>query len=164
MWPAGRQLVVTGLRVQQAAVQLFPIPTHIQQMCGHSTSTAARTRHESFLLHRQPHSHGWVPGTGNVLHSTVDHTPNQIRAVHRLRQGATVTALTVMQTLGLMAAAHMVVPLGLLHMRRLQRWFSSLRLEAQTTAGDHPSPPQWRATSGFGGLRTTSGGGLHWDG
>ena len=52
-----------------------------------------------------------------------------LQAVCRLRQGATVTALTVMQTLGLMAAAHVVVPLGLLHMRRLQRWFSSLRLD-----------------------------------
>ena len=39
------------------------------------------------------------------------------------------TALTVMQTLGLMAAAHVVVLLGLLHMRHLQRWFSSLRLD-----------------------------------
>ena len=28
-----------------------------------------------------------------------------------------------------MAAAHVMVPLGLLHMRRLQRWFSSLRLD-----------------------------------
>jgi len=36
-----------------------------------------------------------------------------------------------MLTLGLMAAAHVVVPLGLLHMRRLQRWFSSLRLDSK---------------------------------
>ena len=42
-----------------------------------------------------------------------------LRVVCRLRQGATVIALTIMQTLGLMAAAHFVVPLGLLHTRRL---------------------------------------------
>ena len=29
----------------------------------------------------------------------------------------------------MMSAAHMVVPLGLLHMRRLQRWFSRLRID-----------------------------------
>jgi len=40
-----------------------------------------------------------------------------------------VSALTIMQTLGLMAAAHSVVPLGLLHMCRLQRWFDGLRLD-----------------------------------
>ncbi|KAL3054842.1 hypothetical protein OYC64_017719 [Pagothenia borchgrevinki] len=34
-----------------------------------------------------------------------------------------------MQTLGLMAAAHLVVPLGLL--TRLQRWFSGLRLDSK---------------------------------
>jgi len=38
-----------------------------------------------------------------------------------------VKALTIMQTLGLMAAAHLVVPLGLL--TRLQRWFAGLRLD-----------------------------------
>ena len=37
------------------------------------------------------------------------------------------TALTIMQTLGLMAAAHLMVPLGLL--TRLQRWFAGLRLD-----------------------------------
>jgi len=72
-----------------------------------------------------------------------------LQAVCRLRQGATVTALTVMQTLGLMAAAHVVVPLGLLHMRRLQRWFSSLcldlkkhkrRLVTIPPLGEGPSP------------------------
>lgn len=49
--------------------------------------------------------------------------------VLKLKQGQRVTALTVMQALGHMAAAHPVVPLGLLHMRRLQRWFASLRLD-----------------------------------
>lgn len=47
----------------------------------------------------------------------------------KLQRGPRVTTLTVMQTLGHMAAAHPVVPLGLLHMRRLQRWFSSLHLD-----------------------------------
>lgn len=36
-------------------------------------------------------------------------------------KNATVTALTLMQPLGLMSAAHPVVPLGLLHMYRWQR-------------------------------------------
>ncbi|CAL8310650.1 unnamed protein product [Boreogadus saida] len=40
-----------------------------------------------------------------------------------------VTALSVMRLLGMMSAAHTVVPLGLLHMRRLQRWFSRLRID-----------------------------------
>ena len=52
-----------------------------------------------------------------------------LRAVCRLRQGAMVTVLTIMQTLGLMAAAHFVVPLGLLHTRCLQRWFIGLHLD-----------------------------------
>ena len=34
-----------------------------------------------------------------------------------------------MALLGLLAAAHVVVPLGLLHMRQIQRWFSQLRLD-----------------------------------
>ena len=34
-----------------------------------------------------------------------------------------------MRLLGMMSAAHTVVPLGLLHMRRLQRWFSRLRID-----------------------------------
>ncbi|CAL8404023.1 unnamed protein product [Boreogadus saida] len=40
-----------------------------------------------------------------------------------------VTALSTMRLLGLMAAAHPVVPLGLLFMRRLQRWFARQRLD-----------------------------------
>ena len=40
-----------------------------------------------------------------------------------------VTALSVMRLLGLMSASHVVVPLGLLHMRGLQRWFARLRLD-----------------------------------
>ena len=49
--------------------------------------------------------------------------------VLKLRRGSRVTALTVMQALGHMAAANPVVPLGLLHMRRLQRWFTGLHLD-----------------------------------
>lgn len=52
-----------------------------------------------------------------------------------LRQGATVMALTVMQVLGLLATAHLVLPLGLLHMQFLQRWFASLRLDAKNHKG-----------------------------
>lgn len=51
------------------------------------------------------------------------------QAVLRLWQGVAVTDLSVMQALGLMAAGHPVVLLGLLHMRCLQRWFASLLLD-----------------------------------
>ncbi|CAL8337625.1 unnamed protein product [Boreogadus saida] len=44
-------------------------------------------------------------------------------------QERNVTALSTMRLLGLMAAAHPVVPLGLLFMRRLQRWFACQRLD-----------------------------------
>ncbi|KAK5905095.1 hypothetical protein CesoFtcFv8_006595 [Champsocephalus esox] len=39
-----------------------------------------------------------------------------------------------------MTATHSVVPLGLLHARRIQRWLTGLRLDlkTQTTSGDHP--------------------------
>ena len=40
-----------------------------------------------------------------------------------------VTALSVMRLLGMMSAGHVVVPLGLLHMRRLQRWFIRLHVD-----------------------------------
>lgn len=40
-----------------------------------------------------------------------------------------VTAHSVMTLLGLMSSAHSVVPLGLLHMRKTQRWFAQLRLD-----------------------------------
>lgn len=39
-----------------------------------------------------------------------------------------VTTLSVIQLLGMMSAGHMVIHLGLLHMRRLQRWFIRLRI------------------------------------
>ena len=40
-----------------------------------------------------------------------------------------VTALTIMQLLGMRSAGHVVVPLGLLYMRRLQRWLIRLRVD-----------------------------------
>ena len=49
--------------------------------------------------------------------------------LRRCSPGSVVTALSVMRLLGTMSAAHTVVPLGLLHMRRLQRWFSRLRID-----------------------------------
>jgi len=89
-----------------------------------------------------------------------------LQAVCRLRQGATVTALTIMQTLGLMAAADLVVPLGLLHMRRLQRWFAGLRLDPKRHKQRLVTipPPQWRATSDTGGPQSICGGELCWGG
>ncbi|XP_067359029.1 uncharacterized protein [Channa argus] len=49
--------------------------------------------------------------------------------LHRLTPRRVVTVHSVMRLLGMMAAALSVVPLGLLHMRRLQRWFSRLQLD-----------------------------------
>ncbi|MEQ2214069.1 hypothetical protein XENOCAPTIV_028385, partial [Xenoophorus captivus] len=47
----------------------------------------------------------------------------------RVKPHSVVTALSLMRLLGMMSAAHVVVPLGLLHMRRLQRWFIRLRID-----------------------------------
>ncbi|KAK2891979.1 hypothetical protein Q8A73_017644 [Channa argus] len=49
--------------------------------------------------------------------------------LHRLTPRRVVTVHSVMRLLGMMAAALSVVPLGLLHMRRLQHWFSRLQLD-----------------------------------
>ncbi|CAL8352801.1 unnamed protein product [Boreogadus saida] len=49
--------------------------------------------------------------------------------LRRCSPGSVVSALSVMRLLGMMSAAHTVVPLGLLHMRQLQRWFSRLRID-----------------------------------
>lgn len=54
-----------------------------------------------------------------------------LQAVCQPRRGSVVTALTVLQVLGLMAAGRLVVSLGLLYMQRLQRWFASLCLDAK---------------------------------
>lgn len=42
-----------------------------------------------------------------------------------------VTALTVMQAQGFVSAAHPEVPLGLLHIQCLQRWFVSLHMDSR---------------------------------
>lgn len=47
----------------------------------------------------------------------------------RIAPHKVVTALSVMRLLGMMSASHVVVPLGLLHMRKIQRWFGRLRLD-----------------------------------
>lgn len=52
-----------------------------------------------------------------------------LRTVERLHQGIAVTALTGIRGLWLMVTDHVVVPLGLLHMHRLHRWFANLRLD-----------------------------------
>ena len=49
--------------------------------------------------------------------------------LHRTAPHRVVTALSLMRLLGMMSAAHVVVPLGLLHMRRIQRWFIRLRID-----------------------------------
>ncbi|CAL8397732.1 unnamed protein product [Boreogadus saida] len=46
--------------------------------------------------------------------------------LRRCSPGSVVTALSVMRLLGMMSAAHTVVPLG------LQRWFSRLRIDPKT--------------------------------
>ena len=46
-----------------------------------------------------------------------------------VRVGRLIPAATFMSLLGLMASAFVVVPLGLLHMRSIQRWFGKLRLD-----------------------------------
>uniref|UniRef100_UPI003AAB97E8 uncharacterized protein n=1 Tax=Centroberyx gerrardi TaxID=166262 RepID=UPI003AAB97E8 len=50
-------------------------------------------------------------------------------ALQRCQALQSVTVLSVMHLLGLMSAAHVVVPLGLLHMRLIQRWFAHLRVD-----------------------------------
>ncbi|CAL8310515.1 unnamed protein product [Boreogadus saida] len=58
--------------------------------------------------------------------------------LRRCSPGNVVTALSVMRLLGMMSAAHTVVPLGLLHMRRLQKWFSPLRIDPCVDQWGHP--------------------------
>ncbi|CAL8376849.1 unnamed protein product [Boreogadus saida] len=58
--------------------------------------------------------------------------------LRRCSPGSVVTALSVMRLLGMMSAAHTVLPLGLLPMRRLQRWFSRLRIDQTPSALSSP--------------------------
>ncbi|KAK5883801.1 hypothetical protein CesoFtcFv8_020091 [Champsocephalus esox] len=54
---------------------------------------------------------------------------NLTALLRRVTPGRVVTALSGMQMLGMMSAGHVVIPLGLLYMRRLQRWFIRLRID-----------------------------------
>ena len=48
--------------------------------------------------------------------------------LRRIMPHNVVTALSVMQLLGMMSVDHVVIPLGLLHMGWLQRWFIHLHI------------------------------------
>ncbi|KAK5905122.1 hypothetical protein CesoFtcFv8_006620 [Champsocephalus esox] len=54
---------------------------------------------------------------------------NLTALLRRVTPGRVVTALSVMELLGMMSAGHVVIPLGLLYMSRLQRWFIRLRID-----------------------------------
>jgi len=105
---------------------------HTAQLILHLTKLgfAVNWKKSNPIPHQQVQYLGMVLDAGR-LRATLSEIrqASLLLAVRRLRQGATVTALTIMQTLGLMAAAHSVVQLGLLHMRRLQRWFAGLCLD-----------------------------------
>ena len=49
--------------------------------------------------------------------------------LRRVTPRGAVTALSVIQFLDMMSAGHVVIALGLLHLRRLQRWFIRLRID-----------------------------------
>ncbi|CAL8276945.1 unnamed protein product [Boreogadus saida] len=66
------------------------------------------------------------PSTYHTKYVSINIVDNQRED---FRQRSVVKALSVMRLLGMMSATHTVVPLGLLHMRRLQRWFSRLRID-----------------------------------
>ena len=104
---------------------------HTAQLILHLTKLgfAVNWKKSSPIPHQQVQYLGVLLDAGR-LRATLSESrqASLFQAVCRLRRGATVTALTIMQTLGIMAAAHLLVPLGLLHMRRLQRWFAGLRL------------------------------------
>ena len=51
-----------------------------------------------------------------------------LSCLNHLRQGRLVSALTCQHLLGLLTAASLLIPLGLLHLQPLQRWFNSHRL------------------------------------
>eukprot|EP00064_Thunnus_orientalis_P000081 superscaffoldBa00000003_g81 len=53
-----------------------------------------------------------------------------------------VPAISVTSLLGMMSVAHLVLRLGLLQMRNLQRWFAQLQLHPNTDSNDH-SGPRW---------------------
>ena len=63
--------------------------------------------------------------------------------LRRVTPRSVVTALSVMQLLGMMAAGHVVIPLGVLHMRRLQR---RLRIDPVRLGAWWPSLLPWVQT------------------
>ncbi|KAK5902612.1 hypothetical protein CesoFtcFv8_007851 [Champsocephalus esox] len=127
-------IVMAGSR-EQAMFCTAQLITHLTRL-----SFAINWKKSTPIPHQRALYLGVVLDAG-TLRATLSESrrASLLQGVRRLRQGARVTAFTVMQTLGLMAAAHMMVPLGLIHMRRLLRWFQPAlgSQEAQATAGDH---------------------------
>ncbi|KAI3374587.1 hypothetical protein L3Q82_021162 [Scortum barcoo] len=81
--------------------------------------------------------------------------------LHLITPHNVVTALSVMQLLGMMSAGHVTVPLGLLHMRRLQRWFIRLCVDPirQRRCMVSDSPLSWAGPGLLGeSTRSISGG------
>ncbi|KAK5877277.1 hypothetical protein CesoFtcFv8_024799 [Champsocephalus esox] len=102
---------------------------HTAQLILHVTKVLINWKKSSPIPHQQVEYLGVMLDAGRLRATlTESRQASLLRAVCRLRQEATVTALTIMQTLGLMTAAHPVVPLGLLHARRMQRRCIGLRL------------------------------------
>ena len=75
--------------------------------------------------------------------------------LHRFRLGRTVSARDCQRLLGLLTAASSLVPLGLLHLRPLQRWFNAHKLHPRrhrhcrllVTKSCMRALTQWRARS-----------------
>lgn len=75
-------------------------------------------------------SGGCAQCTQPVNHSVKHIQMPRQQAVYKLQLGETVTALTFMQVLTSIAAAHPLLLMGLLHMQYLQRWSASLCQDA----------------------------------
>ena len=73
-----------------------------------------------------------------------------LSALSRAHAGRQVTALSIMRLLGLMAATHVVVPLGLLFMHRLQRWFARQGLDPRHHKARVLTIPRSVTAQGFG--------------
>lgn len=67
-----------------------------------------------------------VTMTARLSHQRRESLTSLLRQV---RVHKPVTALTFMRLLGMMSATHVVIHLGLLHIRRLQRWFNRQHLD-----------------------------------
>uniref|UniRef100_A0AAV2IU46 ribonuclease H n=1 Tax=Knipowitschia caucasica TaxID=637954 RepID=A0AAV2IU46_KNICA len=77
---------------------------------------------------------------------SVDRRTNITRLAREVLAGPRVPARRLRSLLGMMAAAHAVVRLGLLHMRNFQRWFSRLRLHPSRDGGRLIWVPQGAAS------------------